>query len=67
MAKVLKTAALVVGVIALAATGIGAVLGAVGAATFLGLTAATFTSIGAIAAATSAVRGLPAAGARRAA
>ncbi len=54
--KVLKTAAIVVGVVAIAATGIGAIAGAgiigttvAGVTTVAGISAATFTAIGSVA------------------
>lgn len=59
MSKALRTAALVVGAVALVATGIGALaapaVGAIGTAgTFAGISAATFTAVGAVAGAVSA-------------
>jgi hypothetical protein len=53
MAKALKTAAFVVGAVALAATGIGAAVGASGL--FLGVAGSTFATIGTIAGVASAV------------
>ena len=65
--KILRTAALVVGAVALVATGIGALAGAgiigttvAGAATFAGIAASTFTTIGAIAGVVSSVISLAA-------
>lgn len=45
MAKVLKTAAMVVGAVALVATGVGAVIGMAGAVTVAGVSTATLTAI----------------------
>src|SRR3546814_20832773 len=55
--KVLRTAAIIVGAVALVATGIGAV---VGAGTFLGVAGSTFAAVGTIAGAASAVLGVAA-------
>lgn len=59
IAKALRTAAFVVGAIALAATGIGAAVGATGL--FLGVAGATFTTIGTIAGVVGGVLSLTAA------
>src|SRR3546814_2910316 len=55
--KVLRTAAIIVGAVALVATGIGAV---VGAGTFLGVAGSTFAAVGTITGAASAVLGVAA-------
>lgn len=62
--KVLKTAAIVIGAVALVATGVGLALGgtaataAAGGSTFLGMTGATWMTVGAIASVTSGVLSL---------
>ncbi len=55
MSKFARTAAIVVGAVALAATGIGAVVGATGAVGFLGVSGATWTAIGSVASVGSAI------------
>lgn len=72
MSRFARTAAIVVGAVALAATGIGAAVGAsiigsgvaagaaASTATLFGVSAATFTAVGAIAGATSALLSLAA-------